>query len=301
MVARVLTVAGSDSGGGAGIQADLKVMTAHNVYGMSVITAVTSQNTLAVDAVQVMDDSMLEKQFRSVVSDLGCDAVKTGMLGDRKNVVKLASLLAEYKLNNIVVDPVMVATTGARLLEMDAIEAYMKQLLPIATVLTPNLEEARLLIAEARGVPVKSIPSIGSLEGMKAAAKELRALGPQYILVKGGHLPLDDNMEKHKSTDLNGALVADVLYGEDEFQIIVSKWSSSRNTHGTGCSLASAIACGLGQGKSVTAACKEAISYVHGAIQHAFDLGTGSGPLNHMYKLSQLPFSPYAHLAMVKS
>ncbi|ORY81574.1 thiamin biosynthesis protein (Thi-4) [Protomyces lactucae-debilis] len=296
MIARVLTVAGSDSGGGAGIQADLKVMTAHNVYGMSVITAVTSQNTLAVDAVQLMDAEMLEKQFRSVVSDLGCDAVKTGMLGDRKNVIMLASLLREYKLNNLVVDPVMVATTGARLLSMDAVEAYMNLLLPIAQVVTPNLEEARLLLAEARGVPFKSVPAIDSVEAMRQAAKELSLLGPKYVLVKGGHLPLNEHMHKQDSPNRTGALVADVLYGADTFHVMVSKWSPSRNTHGTGCSLASAIACQLAQGKGMPEACQEAISYVHGAIQHSFDLGSGSGPLNHMYRMSQLPFTPGAFI-----
>lgn len=293
MVPRVLTIAGSDSGGGAGIQADIKVMTAHSVYGLSVITAITSQNTLEVDAVQVVDTDMVEKQFRAVVSDLGCDAVKTGMLGNHTIIEKLGKLLDEFHLNQVVVDPVMVATTGASLLDHDAIEAYIRILLPRSYILTPNISEARLLVAKARGIDVSQLAELESVEGMKDYGRELQALGPDYVLIKGGHLPLDLNMSVCKD-DISKALVADVLCGPSgKITVMTSKWSSSRNTHGTGCSLASAIASNLALQKPVEAAVGEAIEYIHGAIINSFDLGSGNGPLNHMYRLSTLPFAPY--------
>lgn len=293
MIPRVLTVAGSDSGGGAGIQADLKVMTAHSVYGLSVITAITSQNTMKVDAVQVVDTAMVEKQFRSVVSDIGCDVVKTGMLGNRDIVVMLANLLDEYGIDQTVVDPVMVATTGARLLEHDAIAAFITQLLPRSFVLTPNIQEARLLIAESRGVQVSEVPDLKSLDDLRNIAVELQKLGPKYVLVKGGHLPLNTSMEVcGDDDDKSRAIVADVLCGGGSTVVMSSAWSSSRNTHGTGCTLASAIACNLSLKKDIQTSVREAIGYVHGAIIHSFDIGSGSGPLNHMYRLNSLPFMP---------
>ena len=292
MVPRVLTVAGSDSGGGAGIQADLKVMTAHSVYGLSVLTAITSQNTLKVDAVQVIDTDMVEKQFRSVMSDIGCNVVKTGMLGNRAIVMKLSQLLQEFAITQTVIDPVMVATTGARLLEHDAIDAFIHELLPRSFILTPNLQEARLLLAESRGKDVSELPEIRDLDDIRTMAAEIKKLGPRYVLVKGGHLPLDSNM-KVCQDDKSRALVADVLCGADSIVVMTSAWSASRNTHGTGCTLASAIACGLALEKDVVLAVQDAITYVHGAILNSFDIGSGNGPLNHMYRLSSLPFMPY--------
>lgn len=291
MVPRVLTVAGSDSGGGAGIQADLKAMTAHAVYGLSVVTAITSQNTMTVDAVQIVECDMIEKQFRAVVSDIGCEVVKTGMLGNRDTVRLLSGLLKEYKISQTVVDPVMISTSGSRLLEHDAIKSIIHDLLPITLILTPNVQEARLLLAESMDTPVSSLPEIESLEDIKQMGAALQRLGPQYVLIKGGHLPLNKDMQVC-TTDAAKVFVADTLCGPLHTTVITSAWSPSRNTHGTGCTLASAIACNLAHKKNIEEAVKDAISYVHGAIVHSFDIGAGSGPLNHMYRLCSLPFIP---------
>lgn len=291
MPARVLTIAGSDSGGGAGIQADLKVMTAQSVYGMSVITAVTSQNTLNVDAVEIISADMVEKQFRAIMTDIGCDVVKTGMLGNADNVKRIAGLLREFQLTMTVIDPVMVATSGSVLLQHEAIASMISDLLPLAYIITPNIPEARLLLAEAQGKRVEDLPPLTGLEDMKQVARDLLALGPKHVLLKGGHLPLNENLTlcMHES---ERTFVSDVLCSQDTTTVITSKWSASRNTHGTGCSLASAIASQLALKSDVTAAVKHAIEYIHGAITHSFDLGSGCGPLNHMYRLSSLPFIP---------
>lgn len=291
MLPRVLTVAGSDSGGGAGIQADLKVMTAHSVYGLSVITAITSQNTLGVDAMQIMPIDMVEKQFRAVMDDIGCDVLKTGMLASEEIVKKLASLLEEYKVGKVVIDPVMASTSGSSLLEPGAIHAFISDLLPRAYILTPNVAEARLLVAESRGVQVEQLPETESLEDLTSLARELQSLGSQYVLVKGGHLPLKSDLRAdHGSVD--HLLVADVLCGADSIVEFKSPWSSSQNTHGTGCSLASAIASNLALDQDIQIAVKNAIDYVQGAIASGLNLGSGGGPLNHMYRLQSLPFTP---------
>lgn len=293
MIPRVLTVAGSDSGGGAGIQADLKVMTAHGVYGLSVLTAITSQNTRQVDAVQVTPPDLVEKQFRAVVSDIGCDVVKTGMLGNAATVRLLVSLLLEYGLDRVVVDPVMVATTGVKLLEDEALNVILKLLLPRATILTPNIPEARLLIAHSRGVQESELPRIQSVQDLKEMAQELQRLGPAFVLIKGGHLPLTRQLQVAKHEE-DRSVVIDVLHGDGTTELIQSTWSTSRNVHGTGCSLASAIACNLALKHDMISAVRNAISYVHGGIVHSFDLGSGSGPLNHMHRLQCLPFNQSA-------
>ncbi|BFZ56566.1 trifunctional hydroxymethylpyrimidine kinase/phosphomethylpyrimidine kinase/thiaminase [Savitreella phatthalungensis] len=289
---RAMTVAGSDSGGGAGIQADLKVMTAHSVYGTSVLTAVTSQNTMGVDAVQILDAELVRKQFRAVYEDIGADVIKTGMLGNSAIVHTVSELLKEYRIEKTVIDPVMVATTGARLLEHDAIKAFIDELLPLAYVLTPNMEEARLLVAESRGKQVDDTTAVRTLDEMVELAEALRRLGPTYVLLKGGHLPLDAS-HGVAATKESRETVCDLLVGPDRLQHrIFSKWSPSRNTHGTGCTLASAIACQLALGADVVGGVDKAVEYVHGAISTAGDLGKGSGPLNHMYRLSALPCAP---------
>lgn len=290
---RMMTVAGSDSSGGAGIQADLKVATAHSVYGSSVLTAITSQNTVGVDAVQILEADMVEKQFRATYTDVGADVVKTGMLGNRTIVSTVANLIRELRIGRTVIDPVMVATTGARLLELDAVDAFIAELLPLAYVLTPNMEEARLLIAESKGMKPDQLPEIRSVEDMQTLARGLSALGPRFVLLKGGHLPLTGDMHV-ASRDEDKSVVCDVLVGSDPRLCveIFSPWSPSRNTHGTGCTLASAIACNLALGFEVEAACRKAIDYVQGAILTAGDIGSGSGPLNHMHQISQSACRP---------
>lgn len=295
MLPRVLTIAGSDSGGGAGVQADLKVMTAHSVYGLSVITAITSQNTVGVDAVKILDVDIVEKQFRAVTDDIGCDVFKLGMLGNEEIVRKLASLLVEYDATMTVVDPVMVATSGATLLDKEAIDSFLSDLLPLTYILTPNIPEAKLLLAQyatrsGSGLEITSM--IESLADMKHAAKELSKLGPKFVLLKGGHLPLNPTGSS-RSDPAGPATVFDILCENGEITCFQSDWSSTKNTHGTGCTLASAIACNLALGSSPRDAVAKALDYVRGAIAASLDLGQGSGPLNHMYRLGSLPFSPY--------
>ncbi|CCG82862.1 putative Thiamin biosynthesis protein [Taphrina deformans PYCC 5710] len=202
----------------------------------------------------------------------------------------MAKLLAEFEFTQTVIDPVMIATTGARLLEHEAIQSFIHSLLPKSLILTPNIQEAKLLLAESRGVQMSDIPEITGIEDMKRWAIELQGLGPQYVLVKGGHVPLDDQLRV--CDPASRSTVADVLTDGTNTTIMTSVWSPTRNTHGTGCTLASAIACNLALKHEMHTAVSEAISYVHGAIIHSFDLGSGNGPLNHMYRQQVLPFTP---------
>ena len=256
-----LTIAGSDSGGGAGIQADLKTFAALGVYGTSAITAITAQNTLGVTAWEAVSVPMVVAQIEAVVSDIGADAVKTGMLATTPIVLAVASTIRALGLRHLVVDPVMIAKGGDRLLESSAIDAIRRDLLPLATVVTPNLPEAE----ELSGI------QIGSLDDMRAAGRRILELGPGVVLVKGGHLP------GHESVDI--ACSAD---GDDEFR---SPRIESTHTHGTGCTLASSIASRLALGDSVPDAVTAAKAYVTGAIAGGFALGAGIGPTDHGWAL----------------
>lgn len=258
---RILTIAGSDSGGGAGIQADLKTMLALRTHGMSVITAITAQNSVGVQGVWPLPLEAVRAQFHSVVDDIGVDAIKTGMLGTPEMVAAVAELLAEVAAP-VVVDPVGVSKHGDPLLAVEAIDALRTLLVPRATVLTPNLPEVEMLT----GVLPEDETS------MREAADALRALGAQWVLVKGGHLAGD---------------AVDVLVGEDLFQSFAAPRFDNRHTHGTGCTLASAIAAGLGKGLSVPAAVGEAKAYVSGAIAQGFALGAGIGPVDHGWRAAQ--------------
>ncbi|MEM4725420.1 MAG: bifunctional hydroxymethylpyrimidine kinase/phosphomethylpyrimidine kinase [Nitrososphaerales archaeon] len=257
-VARALTIAGSDSGGGAGIQADLKTFAALGVYGMCVITAVTAQNTTGVSAVQPIDDEVVREQIRVVVSDIGVDAVKTGMLYSRGIIEVVADELENIKAP-LVVDPVMVAKSGARLLKEDAEEALIKKILPLATVVTPNLDEA----ARLAGLSIKS------LEDAEEAAKKIATLGPKAVVVKGGHLDLEESV--------------DTLY----YNGVVRKYASKRvsgGTHGTGCTFASAIAALLAKGYDIFSAVEEAKRFVADAILHSPKVGRGVAPVSPLGK-----------------
>lgn len=258
---RVLTIAGSDSGGGAGIQADLKTMLALRVHGMSVITAVTAQNSIGVHGVWQLPTEAIATQFTAVVEDIGVEAVKVGMLGTRDAVAEVARLLATLDPSiPVVVDPVAVSKHGNALLADDALDALRTELLPRATIITPNLDEARALT----GLPV------ADLDGMREAAANLLDLGPGWVLVKGGHLGSD------WCTDL-------LTNGPDEVTLTAER-DVNHHTHGTGCTLASAIASYLALGRTMPEAVRAAKLYVTGAIRAGFPLGAGIGPVDHGWK-----------------
>lgn len=258
----MLTIAGSDSGGGAGIQADLKTMLALGVHGMSVVTAVTAQNSLGVHGVWHLPVEAVEAQFRAVVGDIGVDAVKLGMLGTAELAAAVGRLLAQLSADvPVVVDPVAVSKHGDRLLDDGAVEVLRHELLPRATLVTPNLDEARIL----GGVEV------ADLDGMREAATRLLAYGPEWVLVKGGHLDSD------RATDL-------LTDGTDEITLTALR-DDNRHTHGTGCTLASAIASYAAHGRTVPDAVRAAKLYITSAIAAGFPLGSGIGPVDHGWKL----------------
>lgn len=256
-----LTIAGSDSGGGAGIQADLKTFAAFGVYGMSAITAVTAQNTQAVTAVQEIDFDVIAAQIDAVVSDIRIDVVKTGMLLSAGIVELVAEKVKQHNFTKLVVDPVMVAASGARLLEEDSVESIRTKLLPLATVVTPNLPEAEVLA----GIEVMDRAA------MEEAARRIQALGPKYVVVKGGHF------EDSESAD-------DLLFDGENFEVFSAARIKTTSNHGTGCTFASAIASGLAQGQEIQRAVADAKIYVTEAIASAFPIGHGHGPLNHFHR-----------------
>ncbi len=253
---RVLVIAGSDSGGGAGLQADVKTVTALGGHASTAVTAVTVQNTLGVQAVHPLPAELVEAQARAVLDDIGADAVKTGMLGDAALIARMAALIDEAG-RPAVVDPVMVATSGDRLLPSEAVEALRGLLIPRAALLTPNAPEAEALT----GVPV------ADEAGQRAAGEALLRLGAQAVLVKGGHLP--------------GDRVVDLLMTPVGVTRFESGRIRSRNTHGTGCTLASGIACGLAQGLGLERSVARARDYLLEAIRRAPHLGSGHGPVDH--------------------
>jgi len=258
-VRRALTIAGSDSGGGAGIQADLKTFAAFGVFGMSAITAVTAQNTVGVQAVHGVPLDIIESQLESVMSDIGADAAKTGMLGTVEVVELVAKCVLGLGIPNLVVDPVMVAKSGDVLLSKSAREAVRTALLPLATVVTPNLPEAEALI----GRPVRNV------DEMRAAARELHGLGVRWVIVKGGHLPESED-------------AVDLVYDGRDFTELRAPRTHSRNTHGTGCTFSAAIAAGLAAGREPLDAIRTAKAYITAAIESAPDIGHGHGPTNHL-------------------
>jgi hydroxymethylpyrimidine/phosphomethylpyrimidine kinase len=255
-VPKALTVAGSDSGGGAGIQADLKTFSAFRVFGMSVITAVTAQNSVGVSGVHDLPPAFVALQIDAVLDDFGADAVKLGMLSTAPIIRVVAERLAAHGQRALVVDPVMIAKSGAPLLQPDARAALIEALLPLAEVVTPNLHEAAALA----DMPVTTEKE------MEEAARRIHALGPRHVLVKGGHLA-------DSATDL--------LYDGRGFTRYPAPRIDSANTHGTGCTLASAIAAGLAHGTPLTAAVTEAKAYVTAAIREGFSAGRGVGVLRH--------------------
>lgn len=258
MNGRVLIVAGSDSGGGAGIQADIKTVTALGGYAATAITALTAQDTTGVHDIHPVPPDFIARQMHAVLADIGADAVKTGMLGDAATIATVAAVLAEAAPDvPLVLDPVMVAKGGARLLDAGAVDALRDRLLPMAFVVTPNIPEAEVLLGR----------TVVSVADMEAAARDLLALGAGAALVKGGHRA--------------GATVTDVLASAAGIERFEGSRIESRSTHGTGCTLASAIACGLAQGLALSRAVARARAYVARAIETAPGFGAGHGPLNH--------------------
>jgi hydroxymethylpyrimidine/phosphomethylpyrimidine kinase len=257
---RALTIAGSDSGGGAGIQADLKTFAAYGVYGASAVTAITAQNTVAVVEVHLLPPALVRAQIDAVLGDIGADAVKTGMLGSAEIVRTVAEAMRAYRPPVLVVDPVMIAKSGSTLLDAAAVTALREHLLPLADLVTPNAPEAAALTGR----------DVHSVATAREAARRLHALGPKAVLVKGGHLTGDD--------------VVDVLYDGVTLLELRGPRLPGRQTHGTGCTLAAAIAAALAGGLGLEEAVADARAYVAGAIAHAPGLGRGHGPLDHGWR-----------------
>lgn len=258
--ARVLSIAGSDSGGGAGIQADLKTFAALGCYGMTAITALTAQNTVGVQGIHPVPAAFLKAQLQSVIEDIGVDAVKIGMLHAPEIVEVVAWAIDHYQLKNVVLDPVMVATSGDRLIASDTVQVLVRELFPRAALITPNLDEAALLLQQP----------IVDTDGLDAAAEALLAMGAQAVLLKGGHLPGD-------------ALVDVLLQPGQPMLRLASTRIPSRNVHGTGCTLSSAIAAHLALGQGLAEAVQAARQFIRAAISEgaAVKTGQGHGPLNH--------------------
>jgi hydroxymethylpyrimidine/phosphomethylpyrimidine kinase len=257
---RVLTIAGSDSGGGAGIQADLKTFLAHGVHGMSALTAVTVQNSVGVQGFYELEPRAVFEQIESVVTDIGVDAVKTGMLASAAIVETVADACERFAIDRLVVDPVAASKHGDPLLQPDTVDVLKARLLPLATVVTPNLGEVRLLT----GVEV------ADRAGMESAARAVGALGPAWVLVKGGHLRGDE--------------AADLLWDGRQATWLEAPRLATPNTHGTGCTLASAIAANLANGMDVPTATRAAKQYLNGALAGSFPLGKGVGPTDHAWR-----------------
>jgi hydroxymethylpyrimidine/phosphomethylpyrimidine kinase len=258
---RALTIAGSDSCGGAGIQADLKSFSANGVYGMSVITAITAQNTMGVFGIQDINPEMIESQIDVIFDDIRVDVIKIGMVSKIESIKAISKSLRKIeKLPKIVLDPVMISKSGFNLLSKDAKDTLVNELFPLATLVTPNLPEAE----EILGIKIKT------LDDMKVAALKLKELGPKAILVKGGHL-------EGEATDL--------LFDGKEFIILTQERINTTHTHGTGCTLSSAIAANLAKNMTIEEAVREGKRYITCAIEHGFELGKGVGPTNHFYEL----------------
>ena len=266
MMKHCLTIAGSDSCGGAGIQADLKAFSANYVYGMSVITAVTAQNTKGVFSVQDIDDEIIKNQIDAIFTDIRVDGVKIGMVSKIETINAIAEELRQYKPTNLIIDPVMISKSGFSLLKPESKKTLIKNLLPLADLITPNIPEAEEILKEIGS----SIINIKTKEDMCDACKELIKLGCKNVLLKGGHL--------------DGEAI-DVLFNGEEFHYFTSERIDTKNTHGTGSTLSSTITANLARGLSMEEAISEAKRYITVAIKHSLDIGKGVGPTNHFYEL----------------
>jgi len=255
---KALTIAGSDSGGGAGIQADLKTFQELKVFGMSALTAVTAQNTLGVQGVFPMEPEAVAKQIQSVGEDIGVDALKTGMLFNAEIIGAVSEKIKQFRWDKVVVDPVMIAKGGASLLKQEAVSAMKKHLLPVCLVVTPNIPEAEVLTGM----------SIRSMDDKKEAARRIHEMGAKYVVIKGGH-----DEDTSKSVDL--------LFDGIDFELFSTLRMTTRNTHGTGCTFSAAIAAQLAKGASVYEAVSVAKEFIQAAIEEPLNIGKGHGPTNH--------------------
>jgi hydroxymethylpyrimidine/phosphomethylpyrimidine kinase len=260
-----LTIAGSDSGGGAGIQADLKTFAVLGVHGASAITAITAQNTMGVTDILELPPSLVRAQIEAVAIDLGVQAAKTGMLSSAAIIDVVARAVADHDIRNLVVDPVMVAKGGAKLLRDDAVDALRSRLLPLAAVITPNLPEAEVLLGR----------SLRTMDDLRQAARDLVALGARAAVVKGGHA--------------EGAMSTDFYFDGVQLIELQAARISSANTHGSGCVFSAAIAAGLARGGDPIAAVREAKQFITRAIEHSLELGRGHGPVNPMFGIIEQP------------
>jgi len=256
-VPKALTIAGSDSGGGAGIQADLKTFQERDVFGMSVITAVTAQNTVGVQGVYPLAVEAVETQLDSIATDLFPNAVKTGMLFSADIIYAVARKIKQYGLQNVVVDPVMIAKGGQSLLQREAVQA-LKELLPLCEVITPNIPEAEVITGK----------EIHTIEDRKEAAKQMHELGVKHVVIKGGH-------------DQSHQDMIDIVYDGHKYVEITHEKMNTKHTHGTGCTFAACVTAELAKGKSVVEAVQTASDFVHYAIKHTLEIGSGHGPTNH--------------------
>ena len=266
---RVLTIAGSDSGGGARIQADLKTISSLGCYGTSVITAITAQNTIGVTAIHPVPPEIVGKQLDAVLSDIGTDAIKIGMLHSAEIIKTVASALKKFRLKKIVLDPVMVATSGDKLIEDHTVDALIGYLFPLAEIITPNIPEAEILTGS----------KILTRDDMNDSAIELLTYGSSSVLLKGGHLKGDVLYDIYVHRDR-----------KDSIRIFNNKFINTNNVHGTGCTLSSAIASFMAHGEATEIAVEKAIIYLHGAIQYGMNYATGHGhgPVNHFFNPQKL-------------
>jgi len=255
-----LTIAGSDSCGGAGIQADIKSISANGVYAMSVVTAITAQNTQGVFGVQDIDEEMIRKQIDVLFDDVKIDAIKIGMVSKPATIKAISQTLKKYDYKNIILDPVMISKSGFSLLQPDACSALISELIPLALVVTPNLLEAEVIT----GMSVKNLVE------MEASAKKIHSMGARYVLIKGGHLEDDES--------------TDVLYDGEKITKYSSKRVNNNNSHGTGCTLSSAIAANIAKGLSVEEAVEISKQYITKAIKNGIELGKGVGPTHHFHE-----------------
>ena len=258
-IPRVLTIAGSDSGGGAGIQADLKTFAAYEVYGTSVLTAITAQNTVGVTGIHEIPSDLIGEQIRCVMDDIGADSIKTGMLSTSSIVQTVSRELGKYNVQNLVVDPVMIAKSGDALLQEEAVEAVRNLMIPLAAVVTPNIPEAEVLTGM----------TITSEQDMKTAASMLVQMGAKSAVVKGGH---------------REGPASDLFYDGSNYEVFTVDRIDTVNTHGTGCTFASAVAAGLAKGHGMRDSVAEAKLYITESIRKSFAVGSGHGPLNHFHK-----------------
>ena len=259
---KLLTIAGSDCSGGAGIQADLKTFSAHGTFGMSVIVSVVAENTSEVIDVQDITPDMIAKQIDAVFQDIGTDAVKVGMLSKSDCMLAVGKKLREYQPKNVVIDPVMLAKNGCPLMQPDSMDTLIREILPLADLLTPNIPEAETITGAAIRTP----------EDMERAAKDIFAMGAKNVLIKGGHAEGD---------------ALDILFDGEQFYHFREERIHTKNTHGTGCTYSSAIASNLALGYSMEEAVKRAKEYVTTAIRHSLQIGKGCGPTHHFYDLYQ--------------